>query len=52
MWAICGRKRWIDIMKNCLKKKERGLNVRQARRMVHDRSAWQGFVKENTTVVN
>ena len=36
-------KRWIDSMKDCLKK--RGLNVRQARRMVHDRSIWQGFVK-------
>ena len=27
------RKRWIDIVKECLKK--RGLNVRRARRMVH-----------------
>ena len=31
-------KRWIDTMKDCLKK--RGLDVRQARRMVHDRSVW------------
>ena len=30
------RKRWIDTVKDCLKK--RGLDVRQARRMVHDRS--------------
>ena len=39
------RKRWIDIVKDCLKK--RGLNVRQARRMVHDRSVWRGFVSGN-----
>ena len=30
------QKRWIDAVKECLKK--RGLNVRQARRMVQDRS--------------
>ena len=30
------RKRWIDTVKDCLKKK--GLDVRQARRMVHDGS--------------
>ena len=30
------RKRWIDTVEDCLKK--RGLNVKQARRMVHDRS--------------
>ena len=30
------RKRWIDTVKDCLKK--RGLDVRQARRMVHNRS--------------
>ena len=29
------RKRWIDTMKDCLKK--RGSDVRQARRMAHDR---------------
>ena len=29
-------KRWIYIVQECLKK--RGLDVRQARRMVHDRS--------------
>ena len=35
------RKRWIDIMKGCLKK--RGLDVRQPRKMVHDRSVWREF---------
>ena len=40
-----GRKRWIDTVKNCLRK--RGLNVRQARRMVHDMSEWRGFVRVN-----
>ena len=30
------RKRWIDIVKDCLKK--RGLDVMQASRMVHGRS--------------
>ena len=34
-------KRWIDTVEDCLK--ERGLDIRQARRMVHDRSAWRGF---------
>ena len=37
------RKRWIDTVKNCLKK--RGLNVRQASIMVHDRSLWPGVVR-------
>ena len=32
------RKRWIDSMKDSLMK--RGLDVRQARRMVQDRSDW------------
>ena len=36
-------KRRIDTVKECLKK--RGLDVRQARRMVCDRSIWQGFVR-------
>ena len=36
---------WIDNVKDCLKK--RGLDVRQARRIVHDRSVWWGFVKRN-----
>ena len=39
------RKRWIDTVKECLKKK--GLDVRQARRMVHDMMVWRGFVREN-----
>ena len=30
--------RWIDTMKECLKK--RGLDIRQARKMVQDRSEW------------
>ena len=30
------RKRWLDTLKECLKK--RGLDVRQAKRMVQDRS--------------
>ena len=40
------RKKWIDTVKGCLRK--RSLDVRQARRMVHDRSVWRGFVKVNT----
>ena len=32
------QKRWIDIVKDCLKKK--GLDVRQARRIGHDSSVW------------
>ena len=32
--------RWIDTVKECLRK--RGLDVRQPRRMVQDRSEWQG----------
>ena len=39
------QKRWIDTMKECLKK--RGLDVRQARRMVQDRTEWRGFVRGN-----
>ena len=38
-------KRWTDTVKDCLKK--RGLDFRQARRMVHDRNLWKGFVKGN-----
>ena len=38
-------KRWIDTVKDCLKK--RSLDVRQARRMLHDRSVWRGFVMGN-----
>ena len=37
------RKRWIDTVKECLRK--RGLDVRQAKRMVQDRSEWWGFVR-------
>ena len=40
------RKRWIDAMKDCLKK--RGLDVRQPRIMVQDKSEWRGFVKGNS----
>ena len=39
------RKRWTDTVKGCLKK--RGLDVRQARKMVHDRNEWKGFVRGN-----
>ena len=39
------RKRWIDTMKECLKK--RGLDVRQARKMVQFRDEWRGFVRRN-----
>ena len=39
------RKRWIDTVKECLKKS--GLNIRQARRMTQDRNEWRGFVKGN-----
>ena len=35
------RIRLIDTEKECLKK--RGLDVRQAMRMVHDRSVWGGM---------
>ena len=38
-------KRWNDTVKECLRK--RGLDVRQARRMVQDRSEWQGYVIGN-----
>ena len=34
------QKRWIDNVKDCLK-------VKQARRMVHDRSVWRRFVRGN-----
>ena len=39
------RKRWIDTVKECLRK--RGLDVRQARRMVQDMSEWWAFVRGN-----
>ena len=42
MLAVAG---WIDAVKDCLK--GRGLEVRQASKMVHDRSEWRGFVRGN-----
>ena len=39
------RKRWIDAMKDCLRKS--GVDIRQERRMVQDRSEWWGFVRRN-----
>ena len=39
------RMRWIDTVKECLMK--RGLDVRQARKMVQYMSEWWGFVKGN-----
>ena len=39
------QKRWTDTVKECLRK--RGLEGRQARRMVQDRSEWRGFVRGN-----
>ena len=38
------RKRWIYTARECLK--QRGLDVRQARRMVPDRIVWWGFEGE------
>ena len=35
------QKRWIDTVKGCLRK--RGLDIRQARRMVYDKSVWRVF---------
>ena len=40
------RKGWIDTVKEYLK--QRGLDVRQQRRMVHDRCEWRGFVRGNS----
>ena len=34
-------KRWIDIVKECSKKT--GLDVRQPKRISHDRTVWRGF---------
>ena len=42
------RKRWIDTVKYCLKK--RGLDVRQTRGMAHDRSVWWGGGNETMTL--
>ena len=38
-------KSWIDTVKDCLKK--RGLEVRQAKQIGHDRNVWRGFVRGN-----
>ena len=38
-------KRGIDTVNECLKK--RGLDIRQARRMGHDRREWLGFMRGN-----
>ena len=35
------RKRWIGTVKDCLRKRD--LDVKRARRMVHDRSEWRGL---------
>ena len=43
-------KKWTDTMKECLKK--RGMDVRQIRRMMQDRSEWQGFVRGNAWVID
>ena len=39
------RKRWNDTVKDWLRK--RALEVRRARKMIHDRSVWRGFVRRN-----
>ena len=44
------RKRWTDTVKNCLRK--RGLDVRQARKTVQDRSEWRGFVRGSVRGMN
>ena len=38
-------KRWIENVKECLR--NRGLDVRQVRRMVQDRCEWGGVVRGN-----
>ena len=35
------QRRWIDTVKDCLKK--RGMDIREARRMLHDCSVWRGL---------
>ena len=42
------QKRWIDTVKECLR---RGLDVRQAGRMVHDRSVWQKLMRGNAWAI-
>ena len=44
------QKRWIDTVKDCLKK--RVLDVGQARRIVNNRSVWQGFLRGDALVVS
>ena len=39
------RRWWIDAVKECLRK--RGLDIRQAKRMVQEGSEWWGFVRGN-----
>ena len=39
------QERWINTVKECLKK--RGWDVKEPRRIVCDRSVWQGFVRGN-----
>ena len=39
------RKRWIDTVKEFLKKRD--FDIREARRMVQDRSEWWGFMWGN-----
>ena len=40
------RNRGLGTLKDCLKKyKKRCLDVRQARRIVYDRSEWRGFMR-------
>ena len=41
--VVIPRKRWIDTVKDCLKK--RVLDIRQARRIVDDMSVWWGIVR-------
>ena len=41
------RKRWIDTVQESLRR--RSLDVRQARRMVNDKSVWQGFCEGECT---
>ena len=42
-------KRWIDTMKDCLKKIDS--DIRQERRMVHNRCGWGRFVRGNVWYV-
>ena len=41
--VLWSRKRWIDTVKDWLKKRE--LDLRQARRKVYDWSEWRGFAR-------